>query len=514
MSRNIRSRSVTDGGVVMKSAPTSTDATSQSGVSGATGRTNPTMARNTVKRSIQDGETTFTTKDSSGAEVSSSSAAGLRTAVKTRNEAIIAAAKKAAADKAAAKKAEAEKRARAAAEKAEAERVATAAAEKAAAEQAAQDAADAAAKAAADEKAALDLLAKAGEEIIAAQENANRAEGDDYNDQPFTLAMFNPDDKDFERDWEYKVTFGNAKNFSDFMRHSEDSVYQIGAIMTMPKMPRKVMARGHMLMAAADLSRAIRRGNPDEIWAAMNPTKRARDGLTPNANFDMDGNFSVTEGGGDQWSNRLLNSFNIGAAFASGDLGDTGRYPGAAGASKGENEPLLSGIGNAIARVPSKWFALSEFENEQHRIRSLHGIRTIEEDRYFTVMYHPASGITYVEWKPTEDIRNYRTNTQAVGREWSEDFIASLGLRIPAWSKRVKYIKDKYGLESETTKHYGYSRGGGMATHMGGVGYGTGYFSSYLPAKTSRSKFSGDKLHDYVINPLSYGLMFRNILRS
>jgi hypothetical protein len=457
------------------------------------------MARNTVKRSIRDGGTSFTTKDSSGAKVSSSSSAGLHSAVKSRNEAITAAAAKAAADKAAA-------------EKAEAERIkAKAAAEKAAAEQAVQDAADAAAKAAADEKAALDLLAKAGDEIIAAQEEEG---GRYYNDQPFTLAMFNPNDKNFERDWEYKVSFGNPENFSDFMRHSEDSAYQIGALMTTPGMPKRVSSRGHILMASADLSRAIRRGNPDEIAAAMNPVKRARDGLTPNASIGKDGSFGVSEGGGDQWSNRLLNSLRIGAAFASGDLGDTGRYPGAAGASKGEKENPISGMINTIAKVPQKWFALSEFEKEHDRVMSLHGIRVIEEDRYYTVMYHPTSGITYIEWKPTEDIRNYRTNTRAVGREWSEDFIASLGMKIPAWSKRVKYIKEKYGTESETTKHYGYSRGGGIATHMGGVGYGTGYFSSYLPAKTSKSKFSGDKLHDYVINPLSYGLMFRNILRS
>uniref|UniRef100_A0A2V0RL76 Uncharacterized protein n=1 Tax=viral metagenome TaxID=1070528 RepID=A0A2V0RL76_9ZZZZ len=464
------------------------------------------MARNTVKRSIQDGGTSFTTKDSTGARVSNSSSAGLHSAVKSRNEAIANAAAKVAADKAAAEKAEAERiEAEAAAERA------AAAAEEAAAEQAAQDEADAAAKATADEKAALDLLAKAGDEVIAAQEEED---GRYYNDQPFTLAMFNPADKDFERDWEYKMSFGNPRNFSDFMRHSEDSAYQIGALMATPGMPKRVSSRGHILMASADLSRAVRRGDPDEIAAAMNPVKRARDGLTPGASIGSDGSFNVSEGDGDQWSNRLLNSLRIGAALASGDLGDTGRYPGAAGASKGEKESPISGIINTIASVPTKWFALSEFEKEHDRIMSLHSIRIIEEDRYYTVMYHPASGITYIEWKPTEDIRNYRTNTQAVGREWSEDFIASLGMKIPAWSKRVKYIKDKYGIESETTKHYGYSRGGGIATHMGGVGYGTGYFSSYLPAKTSKSKFSGDKLHDYVINPLSYGLMFRNILRS
>jgi hypothetical protein len=470
-----------------------------------------------MQRDISGGKLIFKGEDESGMRVSGSDPSELASRITLRNEAIRDSIHDAAVMKATDEwentimEIEDEMAADLERYNAEVEAVMAAAAAKAKADADAK----AAAEQAAAEQEALDLLAKAGNDIIAAEENEdNRAEGDDYNDQPFTLAMFNPDDKDFERDWEYKVSFGNPENFSDWMRHNEDSAYQIGAIMTMPGMPKRVMSRGHMLMAGADLSRAIRRGNPDEIWAAMNPVKRARDGLSPDATFDMSGNFSVSEGSGDEWSNRLLNSFNIGAALGSGDLGDTGRYPGAAGASKGEKEPLLSGLVDAVISVPTKWFSLSEFENEHDRIMNLHGIRTIEEDRYYTVMYHPDSGITYVEWKPTEDIRKYRTNTGDVGREWSEDFLAALGMKIPAWSKRVKYIKDKYGFESETTKHYGYSRGGGIATHMGGVGYGTGYFSSYLPAKTSKSKYSGDKLHDYFINPLSYGLMYRNVLRN
>uniref|UniRef100_A0A2V0RB22 Uncharacterized protein n=1 Tax=viral metagenome TaxID=1070528 RepID=A0A2V0RB22_9ZZZZ len=131
-------------------------------------------------------------------------------------------------------------------------------------------------------------------------------------------------------------------------------------------------------------------------------------------------------------------------------------------------------------------------------------------------MYDPTAKITYIEWKPTEDIRNItkRNRMGSVGREWTEDAVAAMGIKIPAWSKRVKYIKDKYGMESESVKHYGYSRGAGIATHMGGLGYGTGYFSSYMPEKRSTSKLSGDALHDYVINPLSYAVMLRNVLRQ
>uniref|UniRef100_A0A2V0RL94 Uncharacterized protein n=1 Tax=viral metagenome TaxID=1070528 RepID=A0A2V0RL94_9ZZZZ len=161
-----------------------------------------------------------------------------------------------------------------------------------------------------------------------------------------------------------------------------------------------------------------------------------------------------------------------------------------------------------------RFLALTKFENERKRIRALPDITIVEIDRYFTVLFDPGSGITYVEWRPTEDIKNISSNFKNVGREWSEDFLAAFGMNIPAWTKRVKYIKDKYGMESEKVRHYGYSRGGGLATHMGGTGYGTGYFSSYLPDKRSKSKFSGDPLHDYLINPLSYSLMFRNILKG
>jgi hypothetical protein len=152
-------------------------------------------------------------------------------------------------------------------------------------------------------------------------------------------------------------------------------------------------------------------------------------------------------------------------------------------------------------------FSMSDFEKFGTHVRSLPGIRLLEEDRYYKVFYYPKNDTTYIEWLPTEDVMNLRVKTGSVAREWSEDFLAAAGFRIPAWSKRVKYIKDKYGKEGEKVKHYGYSRGGGLATHMGGTGYGTGYFSSYMPSKGYKSKWSGDKLHDYLINPLSYSLL-------
>jgi len=155
--------------------------------------------------------------------------------------------------------------------------------------------------------------------------------------------------------------------------------------------------------------------------------------------------------------------------------------------------------------------AASKFDSESDRVRSLPGIRIVESDRYYTVFFYPRKGITYIEWKPTEDIKNLISKSRKgdTFREWSEDFIAAAGFRVPAWSKRVKYVKEKYGFQSDSVKHYGYSRGGGLATHLGGTGYGTGYFAPYSPSPSSKSKLSGDVLHDMLINPMSYFLLMR-----
>uniref|UniRef100_A0A2V0RH31 Uncharacterized protein n=1 Tax=viral metagenome TaxID=1070528 RepID=A0A2V0RH31_9ZZZZ len=167
----------------------------------------------------------------------------------------------------------------------------------------------------------------------------------------------------------------------------------------------------------------------------------------------------------------------------------------------GEGFKVLGGIFNAA----------SKFDDMTEYVTSLPGIRKVEEDRYYTVYFYPRKGITYIEWKPTEDVRNIlsRSKFKNVLREWTEDFVAAAGAKVPAWSRRVKYINAKYGPESDTVKHYGYSRGGGIATHLGGTGYGTGYFSSYAPSATSKSKLSGDVMHDLIINPLSYMLLLR-----
>jgi hypothetical protein len=174
------------------------------------------------------------------------------------------------------------------------------------------------------------------------------------------------------------------------------------------------------------------------------------------------------------------------------------------------SDTIVKGILNPES-LGSIFKAASKFDDMSSYVRSLPDIRVLESDRYYTVLFYPRKGITYIEWKPTEDIMNLfsRSRLRSTVREWGEDFLAAAGHKVPAWTRRVNYIKDKYGMESDTVKHYGYSRGGGLSTHLGGTGYGTGYFSSYLPRKESKSKFSGDLLHDMIINPLSYALLIR-----
>jgi hypothetical protein len=363
---------------------------------------------------------------------------------------------------------------------------------------------------------------------------------------PFSLKDLEVGTKEWERRQKEHWTFGNAQDLGDAMQYGEEGIYQLGGYGSMPlpqpsargKMGGQGIGKGsgHRFVPGSGTRYTLgggkaqpglkyskytytgsgpnrtgltsgRRGMSERLMIGADISGKIRHGdVSPGESFDD---------GGLQFTQRKLAGLDMVSNILKGR--DLQGMPGAGQTSKQRPENVFTGavkgfggIGDAVG----KFFALTEFEKESDRVRSQHGIKIIEDDRYYTVMYHPDTNTTYIEWKPTEDIRNISKRTGDVGREWSEDFIASLGIRIPAWSRRVKYIKDKYGMESDNVKHYGYSRGGGIATHMGGVGYGTGYFSSYLPHKTSKSKYSGDKVHDYIINPLSYALMLKNITKS
>jgi hypothetical protein len=521
MSRNIRKRSVTGGGDATQDGPKSPNATVQSGVSGAIGRTS-------LKRTIVDGVTMYEATDVYGDVHTHSSAQDL--------EAILTSS----IDRKRKQEAEEEKRkAEEAQKQAEEEK-----------QQAEED------KRVADENARrwAEWLAyrQELEQQWADMDYGDRQGGIDFGDDlPIGIG---PDPEDPEPSTEDKwnpfskaslegvhemhmslLTADNAESFSDVMRYYENKTYDVGGILAMPFLDKfvrkltgsdkvakkfgkgrtKLFKRAAAAMIIADMSRAIRTGDPYEVLPR----------------FETGSPFGIGEGGeyvSMPYLDRLLRSVSVVGAITRGEPMTIQDLPGMGEVSQdGESEDFFPGMANAIGNIlegikPGQvsvggmlpFQAMTKFESHAERIRSIRGIRTLESDRYYTVMYDPHAKITYVEWKPTEDIRNItsRSKMGSVGREWTEDALAALGARIPAWSKRVDHIKRKYGMESDSVKHYGYSRGAGIATHMGGLGYGTGYFSSYMPSKHSKSKMSGDALHDYMINPLSYAMMLRNIL--
>uniref|UniRef100_A0A2V0RC17 Uncharacterized protein n=1 Tax=viral metagenome TaxID=1070528 RepID=A0A2V0RC17_9ZZZZ len=465
------------------------------------------MSRNLVKRSITDGGTKFSTADSRNVKHSAPTSSGLLSKVAKEEKRI---SKEAEKERQRIERErrilEEEKRKR---ELEERERK-----RKLEEEEREREELEASEAAAAAEQAELDAIAEANNPI----DDGVEADADgttSTNDNVSTSDKLNPFSKasregihEFHKDL---FSGGGATNFQDAMTYYEGIVYKLGGVLTIPGMP--TAAGAHLAMLGADLSHELRTASADD-W---NPT-------TDNRTKD-EKNFNTRLG------DRILRTMDVVGAIMDGTPGEISGIPGFDKVSQDDdNQGFFGGVGRRFETVGNRFAtdftsmeggkfgfqALSKFESESQRVKDLHGIRVIESDRYYTVMYHPSSDVTYIEWKPTEDIRNIkqRNKMSSVGREWSEDFVAAMGIRIPAWSKRVKYIKDKYGMESNTVKHYGYSRGGGLATHLGGTGYGTGYFSSYMPDKKSKSKLSGDRLHDLLINPISYGLMLRNVLSN
>uniref|UniRef100_A0A2V0RKA4 Uncharacterized protein n=1 Tax=viral metagenome TaxID=1070528 RepID=A0A2V0RKA4_9ZZZZ len=280
-----------------------------------------------------------------------------------------------------------------------------------------------------------------------------------------------------------------------------DSMGTVGGFSSDPKVKTKATRLNNIslfLNKGVDISRALRSGDVGRMYNEMGPFGTIR---------------AIATGEGTGQTDRFLTTYvqAPGALFTGGPQAaiDTLLVP---GVNKQQEKPFIQTIGDTFTNVFS---AASEYDSYADKIASKRGIRILEEDRYYVVRYDPHYDITYVEWRPTTDIKNLLTQKGFSGavREWSEDALAALGYKVPAWTRRVQRVKEKYGEESEKVVHYGYSRGGGLATHMGGTGYGTGYFSRYLPKRGSRSKYSGDVIHDYLINPLSVALLWRNLHR-
>jgi hypothetical protein len=254
-----------------------------------------------------------------------------------------------------------------------------------------------------------------------------------------------------------------------------------------------------MLNKSVDISRALRSGDKDRMINELTPFGYIRAGLT---------------GSGTGESDRQLTTYvETPHAYFEGGFQNALNTILVPGVDKEQEKPLVETFTRSLG-LGNIFNAASEYDKFAEDIKGRPWIKILEEDRYYTVRYDPVGETTYVEWKPTTDIRNILTSKgfSSAMREWSEDALAALGRKVPAWSRRVKKIKEKYGEESSSVKHYGYSRGGGLATHMGGKGFGTGYFSGYMPKKGSKTYRSGDIMHDYFINPISLGLLIRNLV--
>lgn len=113
----------------------------------------------------------------------------------------------------------------------------------------------------------------------------------------------------------------------------------------------------------------------------------------------------------------------------------------------------------------------------------------IESGRYYEV-YRDGDQI-YVFWNGTKPT--------SLG-EWWEDLEGEIGSeRIETWDEEIEHVMLWYGMESDTVHHDGFSRGGAIAQHFGGIGYGSAKFPKYPPAEGSQSRSADDWFHHDVV---------------
>lgn len=114
----------------------------------------------------------------------------------------------------------------------------------------------------------------------------------------------------------------------------------------------------------------------------------------------------------------------------------------------------------------------------------------VESGKYYTV-YRATDGQIYVFWKGTKPTSF---------TEWEEDLDAMLlKERIESWDDEIEHVMLWYGMESDTVHHDGFSRGGAIAQHFGGIGYGSAEFSKYPPAPGSQSRSADDFFHKEIV---------------
>ena len=116
--------------------------------------------------------------------------------------------------------------------------------------------------------------------------------------------------------------------------------------------------------------------------------------------------------------------------------------------------------------------------------------KEVESGRYYTV-YSAPDGQTYVFWKGTKTTSLH---------EWEEDLDAMLlKERIQSWDDEIEHVMLWYGMESDTVHHDGFSRGGGIAKHFGGIGFGSAEFAKYPPAPGAQERAADDFFHKELV---------------
>jgi len=134
-------------------------------------------------------------------------------------------------------------------------------------------------------------------------------------------------------------------------------------------------------------------------------------------------------------------------------------------------------------------------------------------DRYFA--RHVPSDAKLQRWNPYFEKYTkgnkawyYFTGTHANLKEWKEDIRGGLGHTVPNWRAAKRWVwqdSQRYSNHHERP-FFGFSRGGGLAEALGGIGYGAWNVRGIgrtAATKGAVDKASGDFLHDFGVRPLS-----------
>ena len=124
------------------------------------------------------------------------------------------------------------------------------------------------------------------------------------------------------------------------------------------------------------------------------------------------------------------------------------------------------------------------------------GARRIKADQYYEV-WQLNDGVV-INWFPTGYPDAYPKAKGRHVREFGEDLLAARWLP-EAWYRRIREVWRRYGNESETVRHVGFSRGGGIAAFFGGTAWGA-YLVPGLPVHKGATFLPAyDLFHGYLL---------------